>query len=119
MSLLSLSFPHYFGVGRTTATFRSSRPCFCLYYHPLLQPRDPFRSSRISITAHATRIVDLGDPLLHHRCYLSFVIIAATHKPFPSSPAATSLLPCLLLCCRCQSPLPCSLAASVAAPNRD
>ncbi|RWW37421.1 hypothetical protein BHE74_00057467 [Ensete ventricosum] len=38
-TLLPLCFPCYSDVDHTVAAFRSSCHCFCLYYHPLLQPR--------------------------------------------------------------------------------
>ncbi|RRT63135.1 hypothetical protein B296_00022897 [Ensete ventricosum] len=43
----SLSPAHYHSDTNHHATaYRSRRPCFCLYYHPLPQLRDPFRSNR-------------------------------------------------------------------------
>ncbi|RWW87367.1 hypothetical protein BHE74_00003812 [Ensete ventricosum] len=46
MTMLSLSFPHYFGVCHTNVAFCYSCPCFYLYYHPLPQLCDPFRNNR-------------------------------------------------------------------------
>ncbi|RWW09675.1 hypothetical protein GW17_00026822 [Ensete ventricosum] len=38
-ALLPLSFPRFFGADHTIVALCSSYPCFCLYCHPLPQPR--------------------------------------------------------------------------------
>ncbi|RWW26753.1 hypothetical protein BHE74_00016347 [Ensete ventricosum] len=108
MTLLSLSFPRCYGVGHTVAAFRSSRPYFCLYYHPLPQSCDPFcnnRNKRRCLRDQDRRsrrsLVALPPlPLHHHNSHPEAIslltcyhISSSLPPPLLSLPTPASLLP--------------------------